>query len=123
MGFIELSCAIILLIQIAFMLSSSNARARTIRHYGLIAIASLVAENTCIRAYQFYGYHPDWSLFVDQMPITVALIWPCVILSARELVTVLVPLSRRPSVWVACVVFFDAWLIEPIAVHANLWQW
>ena len=74
-----------------------------------------------IRAYGFYGYSPEWSVFLDQLPLTVALIWPVVIHSARDLAHAIG--ARRVAVAAAALVFTDAALIEPVAVQSGLWTW
>lgn len=85
----------------------------------VIAVASWVAEVSCIRLYGFYEYDAPWTLFVDVMPVLVALIWPFVILSARELRE----RAKLPAAAVLVIVLYDAALIEPVAVRAGLWSW
>ncbi len=88
----------------------------------LLGLAGWVGENSVIHAYGFYSYSPKWSLFIDQVPIMIIVIWPMVIHSAWDL-------ARRlsPAKWVPLVasgfVCLDAWLIEPVAVRAGLWVW
>ncbi len=91
-----------------------------------IAAAAWVAEVSCIRLYGFYQYDAPWLLFLDVMPVLVALIWPFVILSAREVVHALgwVDGRGRPHpLAVMAVVIYDAALVEPIAVRTGLWSW
>ena len=38
----------------------------------LVALGGLLGEWTILRLYGFYSYAPEWSLFVDVMPLTVA---------------------------------------------------
>lgn len=93
---------------------------------GLIALGAWVAEVSCIRLYGFYQYDAPWLLFVDVMPALVALIWPFVILSAREVVHALgwLDAAGRPHpLAVGLVVVYDASLVEPIAVRTGLWSW
>jgi hypothetical protein len=87
-----------------------------------IAVAGYLAEDLCIRAFGFYAYNPGWSLTLDRMPFLVALIWPFVILSARDVAMALAP-NRSPVVLATTLVMFDASLIEPVAVRAGLWTW
>ncbi len=90
----------------------------------LLVVASFIAEDSCIRAYGFYAYAPDWSLFVDQVPLAILLIWPIVIHSAWELAGYLLGPRRQLSPLLgAALVFADAWMIEPISVQAGLWWW
>ncbi len=79
----------------------------------MYAAAAWIAEDTVIHAYGFYAYSPDWSVMVDQVPLTVLLIWPIVIISAQDL-------AGR---WAPLVVLSDAALIEPIAVLCGYWWW
>lgn len=92
--------------------------------YVSIAAVAWLTENTCIHFYGFYSYSPSWHLFIDQVPIMIPLIWPIVILSARDLV---VPVTREHPIWTAIsvglLVFTDAAFIEPISVYLGFWQW
>jgi hypothetical protein len=90
----------------------------------LLVVASWIAEDTVIRAYGFYFYNPDWSVFIDKVPLAILLIWPIVIHSAWELAAALLGEGHRlvPLVG-AAFVWADASLIEPIAVGSGLWQW
>ncbi len=121
---IEISCALILALQVGIALAATDDKRAFVRRFILLAIASWLAEDTCIRLYGFYAYSPEWSLFLDKMPLMIALIWPAVILSAWELVRKLLGAGHR---WlplaVGAMVFADAWLIEPIAVQSGLWRW
>ena len=92
--------------------------------YGRLAAlagASLIGEATCVRAYGFYGYSADWSLYVDVVPLLVVLIWPVVIHSAWDLARRLG--ARNVALAAGGLVLADAALIEPIAVQAGLWHW
>lgn len=86
-----------------------------------LALGAVAGEELCIRGYGAYQYAPSWSLFLDRVPLAVALIWPAVVLSARAVVR-----SVRPgagALAVGLLVAFDAALVEPIATHAGLWSW
>lgn len=87
-----------------------------------IAAGGMLAELTILNAYQgFYGYSPEWALFVDKMPVTVVLIWGYVISSARELAGYF---HAKRSAWlVGAIVLFDAALIESVASRAGMWTW
>jgi len=95
-----------------------------LRDYALIAPAAWLAEDTCIHLYGFYGYSPGWHLFLDEVPVMVAVIWPFVILSARDIANRLYP-QRMPArvLLGAAVVVFDAALIEAVATSTGLWHW
>ncbi|MBI4701934.1 MAG: carotenoid biosynthesis protein [Deltaproteobacteria bacterium] len=90
----------------------------------VLAVASWLAEDTVIRAYGFYQYSPRWSLFVDRVPLTIALVWPVVIHSAWDLARGLVPgRAARAAAVGGALVLADAALIEPVSVAAGLWSW
>jgi hypothetical protein len=97
---------------------------RLLRDYAAVAAAAWVGEDTCIALYRFYTYAPGWDLRLHHVPILVPLIWPLVILSARDVVSALWPGLRtaRPLA-VAALVAFDASLVEVVAVRAGLWSW
>ena len=125
---LELSCLLILGLHLAVGCLRSRERLRYLRRIALLAVASFVAEDTCIRLYAFYAYDTEvWSLFVDRMPLMVALIWPGVILSSWELARLLVGRHRSARRLVPLVgaglVLADASFIEAIAVRAGLWRW
>lgn len=86
-----------------------------------VGAGAVLGEEICIRAYGAYQYAPTWSVFVDRVPLLVALIWPAVVLSARAVVRTLWP--GAGALAVGALVAFDAALIEPIATHAGLWSW
>jgi len=124
---IEIACALILALHAAVGLKVTTDRAAFLRRFLLVAGASWIGEDTCIRAYGFYAYDAGWGLFLDRMPLMIAAIWPAVILSSWEVAKHLVPsthrrLATRPLL-VGALVFADAWLIEPIAVQTGLWRW
>jgi len=91
--------------------------------YLTVAAAAFLGEDSCIRLYGFYHYAPAWTLFLDQVPLLVALIWPAVIDSAWSIARPLVASPRRAALLAAGIVAADAPLIEPIAVRAGLWEW
>lgn len=111
---LELACLVIVALYITM-------RGRTqLPRLGALAFFAWATEDTVIRAYGFYAYSPEWSLFIDQVPIMIVLIWPVVISSAFDLAKY-VP-GPRPLI-TALIVLFDASLIEPVAVKAKLWHW
>ena len=120
---IELGCALVLAVYVA-----AHARApRWALEAALLAVAGWVGEVGCVRLYGLYQYDPSaWRARLDVMPVMVALIWPAVILSARDIARRLVG-ARGSALAVGVVtgalVVFDAALIEPIAVAAKLWSW
>jgi len=96
-----------------------------LRDAALVALASLLGEDSVIRAYGFYAYAPGWHLRVDHVPLLVPTIWAPVVLSARAVARVVSPSATpaREAALVGALVTFDAFLIEPIAVRAGLWAW
>lgn len=85
-----------------------------------LTVASILAEDTVIRAYGFYEYSPSWTVFIDKVPLMIGVIWPVVIFSAYDLAKHV--RGPRPLI-TAAIVLFDASLIEPISVRAGLWWW
>lgn len=132
---VEIASILILAFFLAFMAKggllagSKDGRPRSMRavlyDIAVIAVASWVGEVTCIRWYAFYQYDAPWTFFIDVMPLLVALIWPFVLLSARELVhrSFSPRLGRGGVLALFVIVLYDAALIEPVAVRAGLWSW
>ncbi|MFW5739377.1 MAG: hypothetical protein ACOC1F_03315, partial [Myxococcota bacterium] len=119
----ELACAAIVVLTLASMARRRNPR-EVLAEYGSLAVAGWVVEESCILAYRFYGYADVWTVRLHLVPLLVPLIWPLVILSARDFVQALWP-GRRwlAHVLVGAVVAFDASLVEVVAVRAGLWSW
>lgn len=119
----EIACWLIMAL---FVLASWRYAAqprRFVARMGLLIVAAWIGEQSCISLYGFYRYDPRWSLFVGDVPLLVIVIWPAVILSALELASALAPRWRWCGVLAGVFVFFDASLIEPVAVQASLWRW
>jgi uncharacterized membrane protein len=96
-----------------------------LRDAALVGLASLVGEDSVIRAYGFYAYAAGWHLRVDHVPLLVPTIWAPVVLSAQAVARAMFPTATpaREAALVGALVTFDAFLIEPIAVRAGLWSW
>lgn len=122
---IELACVAIIGLWFAFRLAWEPDRRTMLLRLALLVVASWLAEDTVIHAYGFYGYSPEWSVFVDRVPLMVLLIWPVVIHSAWDLGRHLAPRFSvgKTSLLAASLVLADASLIEPIAVQSSLWHW
>jgi hypothetical protein len=120
----EVSCAMVMIITLAAMARARPPR-RVLAEYATIAAAAWAGEHTCIEWYGFYRYAPGWHLFVGHVPVLVPLIWPLVVLSARDVVRALAPSVRgaRGALLVALAVTFDATLVEVLSVRAGLWEW
>ncbi|MDF1664150.1 MAG: carotenoid biosynthesis protein [Planctomycetota bacterium] len=121
---VESFCVAIVALSLGLRIAFKGAFWDQLRLYGAIAAVAWLTENTCIHFYGFYSYSPSWHLFIDQVPIMIPMIWPIVVLSARDLV---VPVTKQHPVWTAVfvglLVFSDAAFIEPISVHLGFWQW
>ncbi len=123
---LQLTCVAIVALYVVTRLVRAPAaeRGTFVRRFALLTAASWLAENTVIHAYGFYYYSPRWSLFVDQLPLMIVLIWPVVIDSAAVLGRRIAgATSRWAAPLAAAIVLADASLIEPIAVRAGLWRW
>ncbi len=122
---LEFVCAAIVCSYVVWRGRQTGDRRRFLTQLVLLACAGWVAEDTVIHAYGFYSYSPRWSVFVDQVPLMVLLIWPVVIHSAWGLTRHLDAhaSTRRVAIVGGAIVLSDASLIEPIAVAAGLWQW
>ncbi len=119
---LELACLGIVALYVAVRGWKDADRRSFLVRLALLSGASWLAEDTCIRAYHFYAYAPGWSLFIDQVPLLIVVIWPVVIHTAWDLARHLARPSRVPLVG-ALIVLADASLIEPIAVGSGLWAW
>lgn len=120
----EVLCVAIIALTLVFM--SRRRRPRDLLgDYAALAIAGWIGEVTCIRFYGMYSYGASWDLFLGPVPALVPLIWPLVLLSARDVAISLFPRSSRGAraLIVLTLVTFDASLVEVIAVHAGLWSW
>lgn len=123
MVIVESLCLSIVALSLLLRIYFKGAWQSQVLQYVLIASVAWLTENTCIHFYGFYSYSPTWHVFIDQVPIMIPLIWPIVLLSARDLV---VPVRKGPwgtGLFVGLLVFTDAAFIEPISVHLGFWQW
>jgi hypothetical protein len=128
----EIACVVVIAATLAVM-ARKRAPLDLLRDYVTLAVAGYVGEQTCISLYGFYAYAPGWHAFVGDVPLLVPLIWPLVILSARDVVAALFPWTASPNAsarsrWahgaiVGVVVTLDASLVEVVAVRAGLWSW
>ena len=55
-----------------------------LRDYVALAVAGYLGEQSCISLYHFYRYSSLWTLRVIDVPLLVPLIWPLVVMSARD---------------------------------------
>lgn len=90
----------------------------------IVSASAWISEESCIRLYRFYAYHPDWHFYAGNVPLLVITIWPVIILSAMDLVSAFEYHSKRLKVLAgAAIVATDALFIEPLSASAGLWQW
>jgi hypothetical protein len=121
---IELSCAAIVALYVTLRLrAAGDAKRDVVVRLLALSCAAWVGEDSVIRAYGFYSYASGWSVFVDRVPLLIVAIWPVVIDSAHALAQKFARGGVRVALVGGCIVLADASLIEPIAVHANLWTW
>jgi hypothetical protein len=121
----EAACAVIVVATLSAMARTRDVRSLLL-DYLTLAVAGYVGEQSCITLYRFYAYAPGWHGWVGDVPVLVPLIWPLVILSARDVAGALLPpRSGRTSVALAvfAIVAVDASLVEVVAVRARLWSW
>lgn len=120
----QLLCAAVVVLTLRAMSRARPAR-EVARELAALAVAGFLGEETCIALYGFYAYAPGWHLRIHHVPLLVPLIWPLVILSARDVVGALLPrLGAVPrAAAVACGVAIDAALIEVLSVRAGFWSW
>ncbi len=131
-GALEPACAVIVATWVVMRVrrEAPGARAAFAARLAAVAAAAWIGEETSIRLYDFYGYAPGWSAFLDRVPLAIVCIWPVVVLSALDLARALVrarPRAKRGPALTAftamLLVIADASLIEPIAVKSGLWSW
>jgi Co/Zn/Cd efflux system component len=123
-------CVVVILITLAVRLRAARRRSFEVVTYALLAIAAWLGENTMVEFYAYYKYSEQWALRIHHVPVLVPLIWPLVILSARDVVLGLRAAPSRGTGEAARVaaltgglVIWDASLVEVIAVRAGFWSW
>lgn len=121
MGAFELACIAIIAVTLATMVRLGGRE--VLAAYALLALAGWVGEESSIALYHHYAYAPGWHLFAGEVPVLIPLIWPLVILSARQVVVALGAPPRWRWLAAAGLVLFDAALVEVVATAAGLWSW
>jgi hypothetical protein len=121
----QVGCVAVLAIAYGATVFRAPSPVRRACEIGILALAGWIGEETCIRAYRFYGYAEGWWLQLGYVPLLVPLIWPMVVLSARDVARVLAPRAARLSLaaLAALIVCFDASLMEVVSVGAGYWRW
>ena len=124
MPLLQLTALALVAFYILFRIIDQAEPKQFLARFLLVAVACWVAEESCILLYKFYGYNRSWSLFLDQVPLLIILIWPVIIHSALELASQLLhPEHKFVPLAAGAIVCSDAALIEPVAVNAGLWSW
>lgn len=125
LAYFQAACVPVLLLAYGFILRNSKFPALTPGHAAALVFTSWLGEQTCIEAYSYYRYSDDWWLKIGHVPLLVPIIWPLVILSAREVVTNLFPKasSSKAVLLLSLFVVIDASLIEVVAVASGFWAW
>ncbi len=120
----EIACVVVIALTLCVSARRGDPRA-LVRDYLALALAGYLGEESCITLYEYYAYAERWHLRLHHVPALVPLIWPLVILSAREVADALFGDRGgwRQSLLVAGVVVIDASLVEVVAVRAELWSW
>lgn len=119
----EVACVAVVLLALAAM-ARRRPPAELLTDYAALAVAGWIGEETCVAFYEYYHYAMGWHVRLDRVPILVPLIWPLVILSARDVAACVWPrIERLRPLVVFAIVAFDASLVEVIAVRAGLWSW
>ncbi|MDF1561895.1 MAG: carotenoid biosynthesis protein [Deltaproteobacteria bacterium] len=122
---LALVCLLIVAGWFAVRLLWSDARARLLGEAATVSFLAWAGEQSCISWYGFYAYDPArWWVMVGSVPLTVLLIWPVVVISARDVVRVWLGERSLPVAGLTlAVVITDAAFVEASAVHAGLWSW
>jgi hypothetical protein len=124
MLFLELAGLSIVAVYVASHTLGQSERGHFLIRIVLVSAASWIAEESCVFLYEFYGYSPDWNLFLAHIPLLVIVIWPVIVHSAWDLTSQLLrPGHRLVPLAAAAIVLTDASLIEPVGVHSKLWAW
>lgn len=117
------ACSVAIIVAALLLLVKQHGQA-ILRSYVSLAVAGWVGEETCIRFYDFYHYSDAWWLHLDRVPLLITLIWPLVILSARDVAGALGVSSLRGMAGaVFAIVVVDASMVEVIAVARGMWSW
>lgn len=121
----ECACVVVVIATLLVMGRTRDRRALFL-DYATLAVAAYLGEQSSISFYGFYAYAPTWHLFLGSVPLLVPLIWPLVVLSARDVARALLPgnaSAAARALAVFAIVSLDASLVEVVAVRAGLWSW
>ncbi len=121
----QIICIPVMSLAYVFSVLTAPDRARRVVEISALATSAWIGEHTVIDAYQFYYYADGWWMKLGHVPLLVALIWPMVVLSARDVVGHVFGQQGhiKRAFAVGAVVVFDASIMEVIAVHGGLWRW
>jgi len=119
----EAACLLVVALTLAAMARRAPWRA-LLADYAALAVAGWIGEETCVAFYGHYRYAGGWHARLHHVPALVPLIWPLVILSARDVASGLWPAAGRwRPLLVGAIVAWDASMVEVVAVRAGLWSW
>ncbi|MBI5609000.1 MAG: carotenoid biosynthesis protein [Deltaproteobacteria bacterium] len=119
---VEVLCVALLALGVVLRARTGSLQAWR-RDAAWIFVGAWLGEQTCIQFYDFYRYDPGWHGWLGDVPVLIPVIWIVVVLSARDVATVLRPANKHWLPLAFLVIWYDASLIEPIATHAGLWRW
>ena len=121
----QLLCLPVLLLVYALRIRLAANPRHAVKEIAILVVAGLIGEHSMIEAYEFYAYADGWWARVGHVPLLVPLIWPMVILSARDVARALWPdhAGWKRALQVGAIVVFDASVMEVIAVGAGFWTW
>jgi hypothetical protein len=121
---LQLTALALVVFYVGFRIIDQPQPRQFLVRFALVLVACWMAEESCILLYKFYSYSPDWSLFLDKVPLLIVLIWPVIIHSAWDLASQLLhPGHKFVPLATGAIVCSDAALLEPVAVNAGLWSW
>ena len=117
---LQMTALALVLFYVLFRIIDQAEPRQFLARFTLVSVACWMAEESCILLYKFYGYSPSWSLFLDQVPLLIILIWPVIIHSAWDLASQLLhPGHKFVPLAAGAIVCTDAALLEPVAVNAG----
>src|SRR5512144_2521390 len=91
----EAACTLVIIVALAAMARRRPAR-DLILDYAALALAGFLGEETCVALYAHYAYAAGWHARLHHVPALVPLIWPLVVLSARDVASSLFSGVRAP---------------------------
>jgi hypothetical protein len=94
------------------------------REYTVVALAGWLGEESSMLLYGYYGYAPEWVVWLHETPLAVVAIWPMVVLTSLAIARRAGPLPRVGLAFLtAGLVIYDTLVMEPVATRLGLWWW